>query len=381
MTEFKKPDLIMNQLMKINEIFNNDIDNIKNDIDKFFERKNNLNDLQFITTAGDGDSYYASLATEMAFHCYTDIKYFPFTALKFLCYGIDKISDFQKYQTLAIGISASGTSARVIEAIKYANTISEKIITLGLVGKFESPLADVCKFVISTELPDIGRSPGIRTYLGSLIGLYFVAIRLGVIKNIISEEQSIDLYNKIKFMGSEIDNIIYGSNQQLLSAVEICKDKPMISFVGCGPSLGTAMFSAAKIVEATGKFIAVQDLEEWGHIERFSYPLDFPVFMIAPPGESYYRAVNLARAVTLLGHPLISVVNKNDKEISKYSSVTFRMPEVPNELFTPLTYFLPGTLLAYQLAKELGRGLLQTDNKFVNSIRDELNNQTKIINK
>lgn len=377
-TEIKKPELIINQLITIKEIFNNDIDNIKDEVDKFL-KNHDLHKLQYAITAGDGDSYYASLATELAFHCFTDIKYFPFTALKFICYGIDKIYDFRKSPTLAIGISASGTSARVIEAMNFTKEVSETIVSLGIIGNLESPLNNVCDSVISTELPDLGRSPGIRTYLGSLFGLYLLAIQIGVVKKIISQNQSRYFTNQIRLLGNDIDDILAVSNEQINSAVDICKEKPMMSFVGCGPSLGTAMFSAAKIVEATGKFIAVQDLEEWGHIERFSYPLDYPVFMIAPPGSSYQRAIKLAKAVTLLGHPLIAVVNKHDEEISKYASVTFRMPDISHELFTPLTYFLPGTLLAYHLAKELGRCLLQTDNDFVNSIRNELNHQTKIV--
>jgi len=60
--------------------------------------------------------------------------------------------------------------------------------------------------------------------------------------------------------------------------------------VGSGPSYGTALFSAAKMIEAAGIFVLGQDVEEWWHVERFAYPIAMPVFVIAPPGRSYWRA-------------------------------------------------------------------------------------------
>src|SRR5438094_6579557 len=71
-------------------------------------------------------------------------------------------------------------------------------------------------------------------------------------------------------------------------------DTATMVMVGSGPSYGTALFSAAKVIEAAGIFASGQDLEEWWHVERFAYPADMPVFVIAPPGRSHWRAGDLA---------------------------------------------------------------------------------------
>lgn len=376
-TELKKPELIIQQLNTLEEVFSvgtSDIDlNIANCVDN-----NVLRSIRQVVTSGDGDSFFASIAAEVAFNRLTNVNYFPWTAMKFLAYGIDQVNSFSSSKTLAVGISASGGSTRVIEGIERIKS-SSNIDTLGLVGKAKSKLAEVTKFVLSAELIDHGRSPGIRTYLGSLIGLYLLSIRIGEVQNTISLKQSDHLRSVLARLGDYVNEIIETSRKNAGVASEICKESPMMSFVGSGPSYGTAMFSGAKVVEAAGKFVASQDLEEWGHIERFSYPLNYPVFMIAPPGNSNWRAIQLANAVTLLGHPLIAVVGDKDKEISKVATVVFQIPQEVDEFFSPLLYFIPATYLAYQLAVDLGRGLLQTDNEYVNSIRDELNKQTKIL--
>ena len=70
---------------------------------------------------------------------------------------------------------------------------------------------------------------------------------------------------------------------------EVIADAPVMIMVGSGPSYGTALFSAAKIIEASGVFAVGQDLEEWSHVERYAYPDDMPIFVIAPPGRSHRR--------------------------------------------------------------------------------------------
>lgn len=376
-TELKKPELITRQVNTLDEAFHTGVNEITRNVENCISTEE-LRSIRNIITAGDGDSYFASLAAELAFNRLTNVHYNPTAAMKFVAYGADQVRPFSNSKSILLGISASGGSTRVIQAINQAKSLSPNVLTMGMVGKTQSKMAEVSQYVLSTELPDLGRSPGIRTYVGSLLGLYLLAIRMGVVQNTITQEQAGQFRAELLHIGDVVQGIVKMSQEKALAASRICKDAPVISFVGSGPSFGSAMYSGAKVVEAAGKFMAAQDLEEWGHIERFSYPLDFPVFMIAPPDNSYWRAVQLANAVTLLGHPLIAVVDEKENEISSFAKVVFRIPNVTSDIFSPLLYFIPATLLAYQMATDLGRCLLQTDNEIVNSVRDALNKQTKV---
>ena len=176
-------------------------------------------------------------------------------------------------------------------------------------------------------------------------------------------------------MAEIVESTYEVSHKPSEEAAKVVKDYPFISYAGSGPGFGSASFSGAKVVEATGVFSAPADLEEWAHVERFSYPLDFPVFMVAPPGKGYWRAAMLAEGVKKLGHYLMVVVEEGDEEVSKHADIIFPVKGQVREAFSPLLYYIAGTTFAYYLTKALGRSMFMTDNDFVMKMREELMRQ------
>ncbi len=137
--------------------------------------------------------------------------------------------------------------------------------------------------------------------------------------------------------------------------------KSALVMVGSGPSYGTALFSAAKVVEAAGILAIGQDLEEWWHIERFAYPVDMPVFVIAPPGRSYWRAGDLAATAHALGRRVIAVTHKDDTEVTRHAHTVLPVQGQVREEFSPLLYHLFANYVAFYIAARLGRSLFQSD--------------------
>ena len=131
--------------------------------------------------------------------------------------------------------------------------------------------------------------------------------------------------------------------------------------LGSGPSYGTALYSAAKMVEAAGIFSTGQDLEEWWHVERFAYPVDMPVFVIAPPGRSHWRAGDLAATARGLGRRVIAVTHADDTEVSRHAHAVLSVYGEVREEFSPLLYHLFASYVAAYVAERLGRCLFQGD--------------------
>src|SRR5271155_909840 len=69
---------------------------------------------------GDGDSYHASCAVEMAFESIAGVSCEPLSALRFLEYGSPWLPPSGSRLPLVIGVSASGTTQRVAEAVESA---------------------------------------------------------------------------------------------------------------------------------------------------------------------------------------------------------------------------------------------------------------------
>ena len=370
----QSPELIMDQVKTLEDIHKTDYKAIDETIRKGFTALE-LESVHRVYATGDGDSFHAALAAEMAFSEFARIPYLPLSAMRFLEYGADYMPVNFPRDTIVVGISASGGTTRVAQALERARKVSDQVMIAGLVGKVDTPVAKAADKVLSAQVQELGRSPGVRTYTASLMGLIFLAIRIGEIKRHFHMEEANKFRKEIVDMAGMVHETYLASIEPAEEAAALCKSAPFISYVGSGPSFGSASFSSAKIVEACGVFSVAQDLEEWAHVERFAYPLDFPVVIVAPPGKGYWRALELAKGVTTLGHPLIAVVDENDKDIKPMAKVVFPVKGQVREAFSPLLYYIPGTILAYSLAKTLGRGMFMTDNEHVMKVREEMRRQ------
>src|SRR6266481_5272416 len=69
---------------------------------------------------GDGDSYHAACAAELAFATIADMACAPMSAQRFLDYGAAWMRQAAPHQTLVIATSASGGTQRVVQAIERA---------------------------------------------------------------------------------------------------------------------------------------------------------------------------------------------------------------------------------------------------------------------
>jgi glucosamine--fructose-6-phosphate aminotransferase (isomerizing) len=115
-------------------------------------------------------------------------------------------------------------------------------------------------------------------------------------------------------------------------------------------------------VEAASVFAVGQDLEEWNHVEKFALPHDVPTFIIAPPGRSYWRAIELARQAHQLGRRVVAVTQEGDTDIAPLADFVFPVMGKVREEFSPLLYHIAANLFASYLAENLGRKLFQADN-------------------
>ena len=314
-----------------------------------------------VYTVGDGDSFHAALATEMAFKSIPKINCEPMSAMRFLEYGADYIPSKFPNDTLVVGISASGSTKRVAQALERIKKSHQNVITIALSGNVEGRVGKEADRKFSVALPDKGRSPGIRTYQASLMGLVLLAIRIAEAKGQINQSEVGLLTEEFGVIADNIEKTAEAVDTPAKAAAKALKDANYMVFVGSGPSFGTATFSAAKVIEAAGVFSIAQDLEEWAHVENLAYPDNTPTFLIAPPGKGYWRAIELAKAAKEKGRRVIAVVKEDDQEVTKYTDHVLPVIGDVREEFSPFIYHIAADFFAAYLTMELGRSLFQTD--------------------
>ena len=304
---------------------------------------------------GDGDSYHASCALEMAFETIADVGCRPMSAQRFVDYG----AQWMRQQSLVLAISASGGTQRVVQAIERAK--EHGALSVAVTGTPDSPVARAADRAIVVELPQKERSPGIRTYQASLIGLLLVAIQLGEMQGRQSQSEAAALRQELVALADVVEATNAAVKEPCQEVAKTVAAAPTLVMLGSGPSYGTALFSAAKLVEAAGVFAMGQDLEEWWHVERFAYPVDMPVFVLAPPGRSHWRAGEVAATARGLGRRVIAVARPDDTEVTRHAHAVLPVLGETREEFSPLVYHVFASHVAAAVAERLGRSLFQSD--------------------
>ncbi len=308
---------------------------------------------------GDGDSYHAACAAEMAFKVIAGVDCEPLSAQRFLDYGAAWMRPAAPPRTLVIATSASGGTERVVQAIERAK--ENGALTVALTGTPNSSVTQAADRAITVELPQRERSPGIRTYQASLMGMLLVAIQVGERQGGYAREEAEGLRRELIDLAAVVDATTNAIQVGCREGADMIAASPVVVMLGSGPNYGTALYSAAKLIEAAGVFAMGQDLEEWWHVERFAYPVDMPVFIIAPPGRSHWRAESVAATARGLGRRVIAVTHRDDTEVARHAHMVLPVHGEAREEFSPLLYHLFASYVAAHVAERLSRCPFQSD--------------------
>jgi glutamine---fructose-6-phosphate transaminase (isomerizing) len=302
---------------------------------------------------GDGDSYHAACAAAMAFETIAGLRCEPVSALSFLEYRAPWLRPAAKSRPLLIAVSASGGTERAVQAIQVAR--HRGALTIAVTGTAGSALTRAADRSLVISLPQLEPSPGVRTYQASLLGLLLLAIRLGQARQHCAQVEAGVLLRDFAALAGNVEATADAVRDRCRDLAGTIAGAPVVVITGSGPSYGTALFSAAKLVEAAGVFSAGQDLEEWSHVERWAYPRDMPVFVIAPPGRSRSRAVTVAAIASDQGRQVVGVIPEDDDEIARHASFVLPVRGRVREEFSPLLYCVFACYLAPYAATQLGR--------------------------
>ena len=300
---------------------------------------------QAIYTAGCGDSYYAGLACEMAFARFCRLPVKALAAMPFARYEAEQAPT----PAGLFGISNSGAVARSIEAVALARAAG--LDTIAVTGREGSGIAREAAVTVAVPVAPMGRAPGIRSYTVQLVSLLLCAIRVGELRQVLTGAEADRWRRRLVELADGMTATIAAADTPAREAAERLGDHEDWVFLGSGPGYATALFSAAKLVESCGANAWGQDIEEWGHIQFFNAQARTPTCLIAPPGRSLDRALELLPHIKAVGRYTLAIGHGDPVSLPVPVDTFLPVPESIPELFTPLVYCLAGELLAYHLAE------------------------------
>src|SRR5262249_15283802 len=260
-----------------------------------------------IVIAGCGDSHMAGVAAELSFEQLAGIPTEPMTAMQAGRYAAPYFDAMFPRNPLALGIAVSGSVARTREALALAR--KQGALAVAITGNPDAPLAGVAERIFDCRVPEFAPAPGVRSYRVSLLALYLLAIRLAEVRGRLTQDQASAVRQQLKSTADSIEATVQAIRSPVRKLAEAVAGQTQIVFTGDGPNYATAMFGAAKVIEAAGRHAIGQDTEEWAHLQYFvNVDTATPTFVISPGGRGHNRAAELVSSMKRIGRTVVAVV-------------------------------------------------------------------------
>jgi glucosamine--fructose-6-phosphate aminotransferase (isomerizing) len=315
-----------------------------------------------IYITGCGDSFHAGLSAALAFNQFSGAACQALTAMQMARYTAAHIAAGDPNDCLVIGVSASGQVSRTIEALRLARKAGAR--TLALTREADSSLGKVAENVIVLSIPPFESIdltnvtlvvPGMRSFVASLLGLYLVALCLGGSNGYLGGDEYGSLQHEIRELSKQQNQTINDCKPLTEKLIESWTDASHFEICGAGPNFGTAQFTAAKILEASGDTVVAQDLEEWAHLQYFGRFTKTPTIFISAADRDEDRVREVVKAATVIGRRVIIVAPANSPLARKGKyDVLLPVAGQVRECFSPAVTCIPGAFLAAYRSEQIG---------------------------
>jgi len=303
---------------------------------------------------GCGDSHHVSVATQLAFRVLVGIETEALTAMHFARYTADSLIHPQR--CLVAGASVSGEVSRTLEGMLLARKAGAQV--LALTASPTSRIARAADVVVDTtqppfQDPDGMVIPGVRSYVANQVGLLLLAIYFGELRGRITIKQAEQFRQHIYNLADAIESTIEMNDSQVKYLTSQWADESEFIFCGSGPGYAAALFSAAKILEASGDAAFGQDLEEWAHLQYFAKKISTPTFIISGGERDGSRACEMATAALAIGRRVAVITPAGKSNQFPEAAVKLPFEDGVPEMFQALLTVLPGSIFAAYRAELL----------------------------
>jgi glucosamine--fructose-6-phosphate aminotransferase (isomerizing) len=251
-----------------------------------------------------------------------------------------------------IAITQSGETTDTISAVKFAKEFGTKVVAItNVVGSSITRLAD--HTIITQAGPEIGVA-ATKTFMVQLTSLALIALALGELtgfKDAVSIQEKLESLQK---MPELVSDVISRNEETARRLAAIFYDRPSLLFLGRGISMATAEEGALKLKE-----IAYNHAEAYSAGESKHGPIalvqdGYPVIFVAPSDDTRNRLIGNIMEMKARGATIISVIQKNDNDMSSLSDHIFTIPDKVESEFSIMPYVVPLQLFSYYMALRKG---------------------------
>ena len=316
------------------------VDHLRNDINLYnfpIEPKK----IEKIILIGCGTAYHSCVAAKYWFEDLTNISVEIDIASEFR-YRKNKFKD----KNLYIFVSQSGETADTFAALDLCK--KNKVKTCSVVNVVESSIARLSDFVLPIHAgPEIGVA-STKAFLGQMLVLYILAIKISDIRNEISKSDFIKKIDELKKLPDLIKKTLQCENKIQIIAKDFLKAKGAM-FMGRGQSFPIALEGALKLKELSYLHAEGYPAGEMKHGPLALIEEGLPVIILAPDDRYFDKTISNMQEVIARGGMVILISNKTNNIISENIRFTLEVPNTDVHL-SPFLMTIPLQFLAYHVA-------------------------------
>ena len=307
-------------------------------------REINHRKINWIVFTGTGSSHNSSIYGVYALAELANMRSKYITSYEFANYPQGNFGS----DSALVGISHSGGTEALLQSIEKVK--DDKAYIIGITDVPTSPLAKLSDEVLIGPGERGMAIPSTRSYLADLFCTFLLNLAIG-------EEKHPGVWKKWIDHAKKVPEFVRDS-------IEICDQViPDIAYkyakenlfyvVSDGPNYATAVDGALKIQEISWKSGLPYQAEEAIHGPLLGLEADIPLILIAAEGNGYERVERIARGMSLLNSPIISIA-KTNASIEQFSRDFIGIDGNIPELLTPFTYIIPLFEFAYWISVHNG---------------------------
>jgi glucosamine--fructose-6-phosphate aminotransferase (isomerizing) len=305
-----------------------------------------------IYLVGHGSSLYNGQVGEYVLEHVAGIPSKAIPAFAFSAYAEQRVLD---PQTLMIGISTTGETQSVCEALERARQVGSS--TIAITAHKGSSITHNVDAVVLTVGEDDQISVKTKSYIQALIPLYLLAGHL-------TDDTQLKSYwiSQIKLAAQGARHFIQEQWEQIKQLAEKYANAPKVFVLGTGPNLGTAEEASLKVIEMAKMYSECQELEDFFHGRLREVDQTSPMFFIAPQGHASQRVLDFLTVTDMIRAPSIVLTDNSTFGIQRLATHVIQIPISLDEFAAPLLYVLPMHIFGYEMA--LQRGYDPTERRY-----------------
>ena len=293
---------------------------------------------------GHGTSLYNGLVGQYVLEHIAGIPSKAVPAFAFSAYAERTLLD---PQTLVIGISTTGGTESVCEALDLAH--QSGALTMAITAHRDSAITRYADTVVLTGGEDDQISVKTKSYIQALIPLYLLAAHLT------GEPQTLNYWlNQVNLAAQSAQHVLETQWSPIKDLAKRYASAPNIFVLGTGPNLGTAEESSLKIIEMAKTYSECQELEDFFHGRLREVDQKSPLFFIAPQGFASQRVLDFLTVTDSIQAPSVVLADQVTAGIERLATNVIQLPVALDEFATPLLYILPMYIFGYEMALQRG---------------------------